>query len=101
MATTVAQGLATVPVLLPRDGARTIAGTLTGTSTLTPQVSFDGKATWVGIAKPGDITAAQDFSATFPAFEVYGPKEQEVWFRVKNTSGTGSWAVEGLPGPAA
>lgn len=100
MATTVAQGLATVPVKLTPGTRKAYAGTLTGTSTLTPQLSFDNKATWVSVASPIDLTAVAH-TATFPALSIEAPDEQEVWFRVANTSGTGSWAVEGLPGPAA
>lgn len=100
MAVTVAAGESTTPIRLTPDKRRAFAGTLSGTSTLTPELSFDGKATWVGIASSVDL-AALAFTSTFPAMSIQAPDEQEVWFRVTNSSGSDAWTVHGLPAPPA
>jgi len=97
MSLTLAAGKASTPIKLPTGRKRSFAGTLTGTATLTPQLSFDNQVTWVGIDENGSVA---EYTATFGAKMIEAPDEATVYFRVKNTAGAGSWAVDGVPGPA-
>jgi hypothetical protein len=100
MSVTLGEDEATTPIMLTPGKRRTFVGTLTDTSSLQAQISFDGGTTWDAMSLETDPLTALTLTATFPPLTIKAPDEQEVLFRVATVSGTGTWAIRGLPGPA-
>lgn len=96
MAVTVSQGQATNAVKVFAGGGILFAGTKSGTTTLTPQISLDGGSTWFGLASPTDYVTPVSYTESFPAVTLEVPKgSTDPLFRLANTSGAGSWSVHG------
>lgn len=101
MAVTIAASGNSAPIRLLPGESVAIAGTLTGTATLTPKLSSDGGTSYLAMSKASDETATVAWTATFGWVELRAPTKTpptyDHWlFRLENSSG-GSWAVEGIP----
>lgn len=101
MAVTIASAASSKTVTLRPGESISFCGNITGTTTLTPKLSPDGGTTYYAFASPTDVTTLLSFSDTFGWVTLHAPskppmKADEYFFRLE-TSGAGSWSVEGVP----
>lgn len=101
MAVTIATASVSAAIALKPGESVAFSGVKTGTTTLVPKMSADG-TNYFPIASPTDITTTVSFTDTFGWIELTAPTKSPTTrdhylFRLENTSGAGSWSVEGVP----
>lgn len=95
MAKTLAAGASSRVLKLGPNESRSFRGTLTGTATLSPEVSFDGGLTFEPVASDTLGTAAA-YTATMGGAVTITAPSTGIYVRLRNSAGAGSWSIIGF-----